>query len=324
MTAERWLARRMVAVLLITALVGLGLIAGIDGIERSRLLGPGGDGLDLAALVGWRLPGLARELVPVWSAVSAALLAGGLQRSGAWEALQGAGVARARSLAVLVAVTGGLCGSTAAALEVLVPVATLRAAAAEGRLSGHAAGLAGGWVRLGDQAFRVGGALDGALIDVVSMGRVDGRLERRVADRVTWDGQTWRGAVLVQGTGAPPEARDHLDLPPPAAMAALVRPRATSEAGLGVLADIPVPGADGWWHRRLAGLVSPGLMALLGLGLALRPRPGLAAAVALSALGAGAAHLGIAVLAEAVGAVGVWGAWAAAAALGAYLVVSTR
>ena len=44
MTAERWLARRIVAAYLGTAVVLFLLVAGIDGIERSRLLTGGGQG----------------------------------------------------------------------------------------------------------------------------------------------------------------------------------------------------------------------------------------------------------------------------------------
>ncbi len=325
MTAERWLAGRVTAAYLGTAIVVFLLVAGIDGIERSRLLTGEGQGGDLGALVAWRLPGLVRELVPVWVGVSTALAVGWLVRSGAWEALQGAGQSEARAATVVLAVGLGLGGCTAAGLELIVPVAAGEAAAAEGRLTGHTARLSGGWVRLAEQAFRVGGTVGNTLVDVTVVTVAEGELSRMDAPRVSWDGQAWVGDVQVTTVGTvEPSAASSLPLPPPRQTEALVRPRATAEAGLQVLGAVPVAGARAWWHRRLAGLVAPGVVALLALGLARRERPGLAASVAVSAVGAGSLHLGVAVLAESVGAVGVWCGWGVAAAAGLYLAVSTR
>jgi hypothetical protein len=178
-------------------------------------------------------------------------------------------------------------------------------------------------VRLADQAFRVGGVDGDDLVQVTVVTLEDGRLVRLDADRVAWDGQAWRGDVRTTAIG-PSTPRTGLPLPPPDHTAALVRPRATAEAGLLVLGAVPVAGARAWWHRRLSGLLAPVAVALLALGLARRERPGLAASVAVSAVGAGSLHLGVAVFAEALGPLGVWGAWTAAAVLGLYLFVSIR
>jgi lipopolysaccharide export LptBFGC system permease protein LptF len=322
-TADRWLAGRALSVLAGTGLVLLLLIGGVDTIERSRLLRDGGEWFDLALLVAWRIPALGRELVPVWTALSAALLVGWMVRSGAWEALQGAGVAELRSLGVVLLVVGGVGGGVAGAIELLVPVASNQAAAAESRLSGHGARLAGGWVRLADIAFRVG-AVDGdALLDVTVLGSHQGHLRRLDADRVRWDGTAWVGLIRGQRADGVPVQAVTLPLPPPRQVEALVRPRATAEAGLAVLRDIPLPRARGWFHRRLAGLLAPGIVVLIALGVSRRRRPGLAASVAVSTVAAGSLHLLVAVVAEAGGPVGVWGAWGIVATLGAFYLVSS-
>ncbi len=324
MTVERWMASRALAVLGGMAGVVLLLIAGIDAIERSRMLGAEGSVVDLVVLVAWRLPALGRELVPVWAAVSAALLVGWWVRTGTWEALQAAGVSERRALAVLVGVIGVVGGTSTGILEVLVPLSATRAAAIEGRMTDQDLRLAGDWVRLGETAFRVGAAEEDALVDVTVIRVREGHLERLDAARVTWDGEAWVGLISEQGEGARVEKMGSLPLPEPAQAEVLVRPRATAEAGLMVLQKLPVPGARAWLHRRLAGLGAPVVVALLAMMLARRRRPGLAASVALGAVGAGVLHLGIAVLAEALGPAGVWTGWGLAGVLAAYLTASIR
>ncbi|GEM_PF-5920496 len=324
MTAAWWLARATALVLTGTAAVLLLLVVGVDAIERSRLVSDPSQTADLARLVAWRLPALVRELVPLWIAVGTALIVGWQVRSGAWEALQGAGVPEHRAAAVVVGVGLVLGGATALTLEALVPVSTRQAAVAEGMLRGQAAQAAGQWVRLGDRAFRVQGVDGDALVGVSAVTLHEGELVRWDASRVTWQGQAWVGQVRRLGArGGSLASTTTLPLPPPRQAQALVRPRATAEAGLWILGSIPLAGASGWWHRRAAGLLAPGIVALGALGLARRRRLGVAAGAGLSAVGAGALHLGVAVLAESVGGVGVWAAWGTAAAGGAYLTAST-
>ncbi len=323
MTASRWVAGQVARWLVATAVVVVVLIGGVDAIERSRLLGDGGAVLDLLRLVAWRLPGLARELVPVWVALGTALGVGWMVRSGAWEALEGAGVAPRRSVLVVLTLAATVGGTTAALLEVVTPRAAAEAAAAEGALTGRPARLAGSWVRLGELAFRVGAASPGKLLDVTVLRAPHGRLERLEASEVRWDGQRWRGEVTVAATGPEPVADlDTLPLPPPQQVEALVRPRATAEAGLMVLGRMPLPSARAWWHRRMSGLLAPGIVALLAIGLGSRRRLGVAGAAGVAAVAAGALHLAVAVGTEALGPVAVWSGWGLAALVGAYLTAS--